>query len=143
MTPGTGLYYSTDAGLNWHASTISDGSVTVGSASVTKVAFNNATGKFYAAVRYHGFYWSSDGQNWTRLSSQPGTGLSAGTCPSLSVQASACPIYRGQIAIVPSGAGPFALGEMYVGYVDSNSVDQGIWQSLNGGISWTQISNEG
>jgi len=137
------LYYSTDAGLNWHASTISDGSVTVGSASVTSVAFNTATGKFYAAVRFHGFYASSDGASWTRLSSQPGTGLSAGMCPSLSVQPGACTIYRGQIAVVPNRAGPFALGEMYVWYVDSNSVDQGIWQSLNGGISWMQINDSG
>ena len=56
-----GLYYSTDAGLTWHVSTISDAGVTVGSASVTSVAFNMAAGKFYAAVRFYGFYSSSDG----------------------------------------------------------------------------------
>ena len=33
--------------------------------------------------------------------------------------------------------------EMYVWYVDANDTDQGIWQSLNGGASWTQISDAG
>jgi hypothetical protein len=32
---------------------------------------------------------------------------------------------------------------MYAWYVDSNDVDQGIWQSLDGGFSWTQIADSG
>ena len=32
---------------------------------------------------------------------------------------------------------------MYAWFVDANDVDQGIWQSLNGGLSWTQINDSG
>ena len=32
---------------------------------------------------------------------------------------------------------------MYVWYVDANDFDQGIWESTNGGSSWTQISDAG
>jgi hypothetical protein len=32
---------------------------------------------------------------------------------------------------------------MYAWYVDANSADQGIWQTLNGGATWTQLNNSG
>ena len=136
-----GLYYSTDAGTTWHAATINDAGASISPASVTSVAFNAAAGKFYAAVRFHGFYSSSDGATWTRLPFQAGAGLGVSACPS--TQTPTCPIYRGQIAVVPCRAGPSNLGEMYVWYVDANSADQGIWTSTNGGGSWAAISDSG
>lgn len=138
-----GLYYSTDAGATWKASSIADSGVSVTGASATSVVFNAAAGKFYAAVRYHGFYVSSDGANWTRLATQPGAGLTASACPALAAQPSACPIYRGVITAVPSRAGPSGLGEMYVWYVDANDVDQGVWLSTNGGVTWISIDDSG
>jgi large repetitive protein len=143
LTANRGLYYSTDAGLTWAAANLSDAGIGVGPASVTSVTYNAAANTFYAAVRFHGFYSSSDGANWTRLSSQPGLGLTAAACPSQSLQPSSCHIYRGQIALVPNRSGASGLGEMYVWYVDANDMDQGIWQSSNGGASWTQINDSG
>ena len=94
-------------------------------------------GQFFAALRYHGFYSSCDGgQTWTRLANQPGGGLSATACPA-SPSSSSCPIYRGEIAVVPG------RNEMYVWYVDANDFDQGIWKSTDGGNSWTQIDDTG
>ncbi len=138
-----GLYYSTDAGATWNLSSISDAGVAVTGASATSVAFNAAAGKFYAAVRYHGFYVSSDGANWSRLAMQPGSALGTGNCPGQAVLPSACPIYRGVISVVPSRTGPSGWGEIYAWYVDGNDVDQGVWTSSNGGISWSQVNDSG
>lgn len=138
-----GLYYSTNAGLTWQVASMSDSGIGVTSASITAVVYNQAAAKFYAAIRFHGFYSSPDGIIWSRLATQPGVGLTSAACPSLAVSPSLCPIYRGEIAVVPNRAGPNNLGEMYAWYVDSNSVDQGIWQSLNGGTTWTQINDSG
>lgn len=136
-----GIYYSTDAGVTWNQATLSDGGTSISSASITSVAYNAAAAQFYAAVRFHGFYSSSDGVNWTRLRVQPGAGLSSSACPAQSVQPSACPIYRGEIAVVPNRSGPAGKGEMYVWFVDANDNDQGIWTSLDGGSSWSQIND--
>lgn len=138
-----GLYYSTNAGIAWQAANVSDAGASVISASVTAVAFNKAATKFYAAIRFHGFYSSADGITWTRLVAQPGVGLTAAACPAQSVSPSSCPVYRGEIAVVPNRAGPNNLGEMYAWYVDANSVDQGIWQSLDGGVTWKSINDSG
>lgn len=143
MTINRGLYYSTNAGIAWQAANVSDSGVNVTSASVTAVVFNQAAAKFYAAIRFHGIYSSSDGITWTRLATQPGIGLTLGACPAQTVSPSSCPIYRGQIAVVPNRAGPNNLGEMYAWYVDTNSIDQGIWQSLDGGLTWTSINDSG
>jgi hypothetical protein len=136
-----GLYYSTNAGLNWTLANVGDSGVTVTSASVTAVVYNAAAAKFYAAVRFHGFYSSPDGITWTRLITQPGAALTSAACPSQAASPSSCPVYRGEIAVVPNRTGPNNLGEMYAWYVDSNSTDEGIWQSLNGGATWTQIND--
>jgi hypothetical protein len=78
-----GLYFSLDAGVNWQMATIEDGSQIVqrpmpgggpGNAA-TAVAWNAVRQRFYAAVRFHGYYESTDGITWTRLAHQPGTGL--------------------------------------------------------------------
>jgi hypothetical protein len=138
-----GLYVSNDAGASWQMAMVSDSGTSIGSESTTAVTYNSAAAKFFAAVRYHGFYSSSDGLNWTRLLTQPGAGLAASQCPAIETTPSTCPIYRGAIAVVPKRAGSSGLGEMYAWYVDSNDVDQGIWTSSDGGSSWTQIDDSG
>ena len=134
-----GLYTSTDAGQTWTYNALFAGAGEATSA--TSVVYNASANLFFAAVRYHGFYSSPDGLTWTRLVNQPGTAglLSATACPQNYV--ASCPIYRGEITVVPG------RNEMYVWFVSLNSsgdlVDQGIWQSTNGGTSWTQISDSG
>jgi hypothetical protein len=138
-----GLYTSLDAGQSWTYNALSDPGGATDPTSATAVVYNDGAGKFFAAVRYHGYYSSPDGVTWTRLASQPGGAvLSAAACPPQSVSNNyGCPIYRGEIATV-SG-----LNEMYAWYVYSSSsgdvVDGGIWRSVNGGASWISISNGG
>jgi hypothetical protein len=141
LTANLGLYYSGDGGNTWRYGNVSDGSTATAPGSVSSVVYNaianSGLGQFFAAVRYHGFYSSLDGgQTWTRLANQPGGGLSATACPA-SPSSSSCPIYRGEIAVVPG------RNEMYVWYVDANDFDQGIWESTDGGNSWTQIDDTG
>ncbi len=142
-----GLYYSTNGGATWNRATLTDGSVP---ASATAVIYNAANATFYAFIRRHGLYSSTDGENFTRLATQPGAGLASDLCPAGS-NATTCLIYRGELAVVPG------RNEMYVWVVDvqgdyayGNPVpaDEGIWQSLNGGTgnggpSWTQIPDNG
>ncbi len=137
-----GLYYSLNAGATWSRATLSDGSIP---ASATTVIYNAENATFYAFIRRHGLYYSTDGENFTRLATQPGAGLASANCPASS-NATSCLIYRGEFAVVPG------RNEMYVWVVDvqgdgidGNPVpaDEGIWQSLNGGTSWTQIPDNG
>lgn len=149
VTPGTkpGLYASLDAGQTWNYNSLTDPGGVTDATSATSVVYNAAanagTGLFYAAVRYHGFYSSPDGTHWTRLSMQPGgNALSTAACPPQSTSNNrACPIYRGELAVVPGRI------EMYAWYVfvDAYGItrDGGIWQSLNGGSQWTPISDAG
>jgi hypothetical protein len=132
-----GLFTSTDAGQTWtYDALVSSASE---STSATSVVYNASAGLFFAAERYQGFYSSPDGLTWTRLANQPGaTGLLGATaCPQN--YAITCPIYRAEITVVPG------RNEMYVWFVSLNSAgdpaDQGIWQSTNGGASWTQVSD--
>jgi hypothetical protein len=125
---------------------VTDAGTAISPASVSSVVFNAAVGKFgtfYAAVRFHGFYSSVDGVNWTRLANQPGLSLTMPACPAQSAAVSSCPIYRGEIAVVPGRVGPKSLGELYAWYVDTNDVDQGIWQSIDGGNTWNAITDSG
>ena len=134
-----GLYTSTDAGQTWTYNALFSGASEATSA--TSVVYNTAAGSFFAAERYHGFYSSPDGLTWTRLANQPGAPglLSTTNCPQNYV--TSCLIYRGEITVVPG------RNEMYVWFVSLTSTgdleDQGIWQSKNGGASWTQISDSG
>jgi len=131
-----GLYTSTDAGQTWtYDALVSGGASSVTSA--TSVVYNAAAGLFFAAVRYNGFFSSPDGLTWTRLANQPGAPglLSTTNCPQ--PFSTACPIYRGEITVVPG------RNEMYAWFVSAGVVDEGVWQSKDGGASWTQISDSG
>jgi hypothetical protein len=137
VTANLGLYGSTDGGgQSWTYGNVSDNGVTIDPGSATAVVYNAVAGLFYAALRYHGFYSSSDGLNWMRLANQPGPGLNTSACPP-NPHSTACPIYRGELAVVPGRS------EMYVWYVDANNNDQGIWTSLDGGNSWTALNESG
>jgi len=132
-----GLYYSTDAGKTWLMSTIMDGSQVVQTPqplgtgqvgnAVTAVVWDPFRLKFFAAVRTHGYYSSSDGITWTRLAAQPGVKLTTANCPVGTNglgNPSTCPIFRGALAAQP------ATGDLYALTVDINSLDQGLWQDL-------------
>jgi hypothetical protein len=132
-----GLYYSTDAGATWYLAQVTDpGGADVqgtfdafasphGNAA-TSVVWNPVRHVFVAAVRYHGYYQSTDGMRWTRLSAQPGTGFSTLICPTnpASIGSVACPIFRGTLAVNPLS------GDTFAWTVDANNQDQGIWQDL-------------
>ena len=79
----------------------------------------------------------SDGVTWTRMTAQPGSGLSALLCPSNpgSTGSIACPIYRGTLAVNSS------TGDTFAWTVDANDQDQGLWQdqcALSGGACGNQ-----
>jgi hypothetical protein len=138
-----GIYYSNDGGATWTYASIKDGSTTTSVASVTSVVYNATANKFFAAVRFHGVYSSTDGANWTRLAdaNQPGTNLSSSLCPANA--AATCLFYRAELAVVPG------RNEMYTWVVDVNTntgseTDGGIWSTLNAGAgAWTQIADSG
>ncbi|HEU5341074.1 choice-of-anchor D domain-containing protein [Edaphobacter sp.] len=133
-----GLYYSTDSGAAWQMSTILDGSQTVqtplptggdlGGRAATAVVWNPVRQRFYAAIRYHGYYESADGATWTRLADQPGSSLSLALCPTApgTTGSVSCPIFRGALAVNPATGDTFALT------VDSNNIDRGLWQDVCG-----------
>ena len=133
-----GLYYSTDSGATWQMSTILDGSQTVqtplptggdlGGRAATAVVWNPVRQRFYAAIRYHGYYESADGETWTRLVDQPGSSLTLTACPTApgTTGSTSCPIFRGALAVNPATGDTFALT------VDSNNIDRGLWQDVCG-----------
>ena len=135
-----GIYYSQDAGRTWYMATIADAGNTVQSSqtvfltrgnAVTSIVWNPVRQMFFAAVRFHGYYQSPDGINWTRMANQPGSGLTTAYCPSNagSTGSPACPIFRGALAVQP------VTGDMFALTTDLNNLDQGLWQdvcALNG-----------
>ncbi len=129
-----GLYYSSDSGATWHLATVTDStsgdvqgplnpSPGFGNAA-TAVAWNPVRQLFVAAIRYHGYYQSSDGINWSRLGDQPGSGLTTQMCPANtgSMGSISCPIFRGALAVNPK------TGDTFAWTVDLNNQDQGLWQ---------------
>lgn len=141
-----GLYYSTDSGLNWSLAVIRDGTTDVqgpldlfdkpNGNAVTSVVWNPYRGVFLAAVRYHGYYQSSDGIHFTRLPNQPGGGLGSGACPPNpgSIGLPSCSIFRGTLAVNP------VTGDTFAWTIDDNDQDQGIWQDRCALVS-NQCSN--
>ncbi len=134
-----GLYYSGDSGQTWTYQVPQDSGVAISPASIsaTDVVYDSVGGRFIAAVRYHGLYSSTNGTNWTRMANQP-VPLSVANCPVASV--STCPIYRGQLAVVKG------RDEVYFWFISldpsNNVIDEGIWQSINGG-TWAPIDETG
>src|SRR6185369_11418598 len=135
VTANRGLYYSNDGGLSWNYATVKDAGLIIDPSSATSVVYNATSGQFFAAIQWHGIYSSTDGATWDRLNSQPG-GLSPVSCPATPTS-STCLLYRGEFAVVPG------RNEMYFWYVDGNNSDRLIWQTKNGGTSWTQINDDG
>src|SRR5437660_1717672 len=135
VSTNRGIYYSNNGGVSWSYANVSDVGTAIQPNSATSVIYNAVAGKFFSAIRFHGFYSSSDGVNWTRLATQPG-GLSTFACPT-GPASPGCPIYRGEFAVVPG------RNEMYEWYVDENENDQGIWQTTDGGNTWTQLDDSG
>jgi len=144
-----GLYYSTNAGASWSRAIMTDGSVPASATSVIYNPSQGTSGTFYAFIRRHGLYSSSDGQHFAPVTTLPIAGLTAANCPTRS-NATSCTIYRGEFAVVSGRS------EMYVWIVDvqpdeygnPQPFDEGIWQSFNGGSgnggsSWTQIPDNG
>jgi hypothetical protein len=144
-----GLYFSLDGGMTWNRVILSDGAVPASATAVIYNAGQGSTGTFYAFIRRHGLYSSTNGQNFTRLTAQPTAGLASANCPA-GANASSCLIYRGEFAVVPG------RNEMYVWVVDEQpdgngnpqAFDEGIWQTFNGGTgnggaSWAQIPDNG
>src|SRR6266568_3526683 len=80
VSANRGIYYSNNGGVSWSYASINDVGTVIQPNSATSVIYNAGAGKFFAAIRFHGFYSSSDGVNWTRLATQPG-GLSTFACP--------------------------------------------------------------
>jgi hypothetical protein len=135
-----GLYGSQDGGLTWNRAVLSDGAVPASATAVIYNAKQGGNGTFYAFVRRHGLYSSTDGQTFTRLAVQPTPGLASANCPA-GTNSTGCLIYRGEFAVLPG------RNEMYVWIVDvqtdSTPVDEGIWRSTDGGGHWVSISDTG
>jgi hypothetical protein len=141
-----GPYFSTDGGATWTVACVTDGTSacvrgtnSIFPGSTTEVVFNpsqGTNGTFYALIRAHGMYQSTDGgANWTRLANQPqGTVLMNTTnCPTATSNLSTCPLYRGHIAVRVIDS---THSEMYVSYVDINENIAGVFRSLDGGGTW-------
>ncbi len=144
-----GLYYSTDAGITWHLSTIEDGPNQVIQSSqttlpsvfpgvpATAVVWNPIRNMFYAALEFHGYYQSSDGVTWTRMSNQPGAGLTTANCPANPEAngSNSCTITRGVLAVQPVTGDMFAL-TVGTNALGLNNVDEGLWRDVcNAGVN--------
>jgi hypothetical protein len=129
-----GLYYSSDAGQTWQLATLEDGSQVFESNQITQNGGNAATAvvwnpvrrRFFAAIRYHGYYESPDGMTWTRLANQPGANLTTSVCPANPILpgSAACPLFRGALAAQP------ATGDLFALTVDAYNRDQGLWRDV-------------
>ena len=143
-----GLYLSTDSGATWSLARITDGSgldvqgpafafAEPDGNAATSVVWNPVRKVFLAAVRFHGYYQSADGATWTRLSAQPGSGLTTANCPANpgEIGSLSCPIFRGSLAVNPE------TGDTFAWTVDAYNQDQGLWQdrcALSAGVCANQ-----
>jgi len=137
---GRGLYYSTDAGLTWSYASVTDFGTPTQAGSVGDVVFDSAHGKFYAVLRWHGYYSSTDGATWTRLANQPGLIDSGGLCPANPTNNN-CPEYRGSLSVRED------TGEVFTIFVDANAQTTadggGIFVLSQDGGTWTQLGQAG
>jgi hypothetical protein len=130
-TTRPGPYYTLDAGLTWHLGAVKDAGLPIDPASAIDVVYNRTQHKFFAAMRFHGIYSSSDGISWFRLPAQPGgNAMAEGICPP--AKSPSCPMYRAVMSVRPGA------DEMYV-WFNNGSVDQGVFQTKDGGNTWVQI----
>ncbi|MGE5206573.1 MAG: WD40/YVTN/BNR-like repeat-containing protein, partial [Chlamydiota bacterium] len=132
-TPG--LYTSTDGGQTW---ALGQQGVAPG-IGASSVIYDAASHKFFAFLQFDGYYTSSDGMKWTRLSNQPGTTLQ--NCQLGNNGMPICYAFRGEMAAVPGRE------ELYTWYVtidqQGNIGDGGIYKTTDGGASWKQINDSG
>src|SRR5437763_5778094 len=110
-----GIYTSLDAGATWTRENPTDSGVVISANSATSVVYNAGAGKFFAAIRSHGFYSSSDGVNWTRLATQRG-GLSTFECPT-TPDSQGCQIYRGVLAVIPGSTAEYVVYVVETTYI--------------------------
>ncbi len=144
-----GAVYSSDSGAHWYASAISDSGTPITDSSVMAVVYNPVENKFFITVRHHGVFVSADqGHTFTKLATQPNAGtLTEGTCPAAT--SSACPLYRAAMAVryVAQGAETTSPDEMYIWMIgfdaNGNTIDLNLYQTKNGGTSWTQMNETG
>src|SRR5437763_17183969 len=115
-----GIYYSNNGGVSWSYANVSEVGTAIQPNSATSVIYNAVAGKFFSAIRFHGFYSSSDGVNWTRLAPQPG-GFSTLACPTRPASPG-CPTHPGAFAVGPGRNANYTWG------VDGEPKDQGICQ---------------
>ena len=144
-----GAVYSSDAGAHWFASAISDGGTPITDSSVMAVVYNPVENKFFITIRHHGVFVSADqGHTFTKLATQPNAAtLPEGTCPAAT--SAGCPLYRAAMAVryVAQGAETTSPDEMYIWMIgfdpSGNTIDLNLYQTKNGGTSWTQMSETG
>jgi hypothetical protein len=141
-----GPYFSADGGATWTVACVTDGSLpctrgvnSIFPGSTTEVVFNpsvGTNGTFYALIRAHGMYQSTDGgANWTRTTQPSGAVVMNTTnCPSNTSNLSTCPLYRGHIAVRVVDP---THSEMYVAYVDISENLAGVFRSTDGGATWS------
>jgi len=143
-----GLYYSYDSGQTWAQVAMVDPGGAPDNGSASDVVYNPSERRFYAWSRGHGLYWSADGMTFTRAADQgtdakgvvqPVAAVNLGACPTTSANVQTCPMYRGQIALVPG------RDEMYVWFVDASTmpVNGGIYQTKDGGQTWEKLDTTG
>ena len=143
--PRRGIYFSTDAGATWNSAVVLDApSTPIAPDSPTSIVWNPVEHKFFAAIRRHGFYSSTDGANWLRLPNQPqsivagSTPITLTSCPT-SPGLTSCPMFRGALAMRLG-----ATDEMYTVFVDSSEVDQGVFRTTDGGTTaWVPLGLSG
>ncbi|MCU1284865.1 MAG: hypothetical protein JWO13_1215 [Acidobacteriales bacterium] len=135
---GRGIYVSNDAGQTWAYADVQDPDGTIQAGSVGDIVFNPQHGKFYAVVRWHGYYSSVDGFTWTRLGNQPGAITSAG-CPGNPVSRN-CAEYRGSLSVRED------TGDVYTIFVDAfgnTNAGGGVFVLQSNGGAWAQLGEQG